>query len=156
MARLIDKHKAFLVEALATFSTPSEARDALNGTFGLDIELDQVVFYNPRTANGARLSQKWKDLFDETRERFKRETGDIAIASKAYRLRELQKIIEGTKSPKLKMEAMEQAAKEVGDVYTNRRVHDGAVRIDWGALTDDQIDALAEGADPARVLASGA
>ena len=152
MPRLNDKHKALLVEALATFSTPSEARDELNRVFGVEVELDQVVFYNPTTANGARLADKWKTMFDEARQRFKREVEDIAIANKAYRLRELQRIIETTKSPKLKMEAMEQAAKEVGDVYTNRRhvAHSG--RIDWGSLTDDQIDQLADGKDPAQVL----
>lgn len=156
MARLNDKHKALLVQALATFSTPSDARDELNKMFGVEASLDQVVFYDPTTANGVRLGQKWKDLFHETRERFKTEVGDIAIASKAYRLRQLDRIVRGTKSPKLQMEAMEQAAKEVGDVYTNRRVHDGAVRIDWQALTDDQVDQLADGADPAKVLASSA
>ena len=152
MARLSDKHKLFLVQQLATFATPSEARDALNKIHGVEVELDQVVFYNPETANGARLAQKWKDAFSEARARFKRETEDIAVANKAYRLRELQRIIETTKSPKLKMEAMEQAAKEVGDVYTNRRVHSGSLNVDWGALTDEQLDQLAAGRDPAKVL----
>lgn len=152
MARLNDKHKAFLVQQLATFATPSEARDALNETFGLTVGLDQVVFYNPTTANGERLAEKWKALFRETRERFKAETGEIAIANKAYRLRELQRIIESTRSPKLKMEAMEQAAKEVGDVYTNRRSVSMSGRIDWASLTDDQLDAIADGKDPAEVI----
>ena len=59
------------------------------------------------------LAEKWKALFRETRERFKAETGEIAIANKAYRLRELQRIIESTRSPKLKMEAMEHAVHQM-------------------------------------------
>ena len=152
MARLNDKHRALLVQALATFATPSEARDELKEIFGVEATLDQVVFYDPNTANGQRLAEKWKTMFDEARERFKRETENIAIANRAYRLRQLQRIVAHTKSPKLRMEAMEQAAKEVGDVYTNRRhvAHSG--RIDWSNLTDDQLDRLADGQDPAKVL----
>ena len=154
MARLNDKHRTLLVQSLAAFSTPSEARDELKEVYGVDAGLDQVVFYNPTTANGARLADKWKTMFAEARARFRRDTDDIAVANKAFRLRELNRIVRTTKSPKLKMEAMEQAAKEMGDVYTNRRVHSGTLQIDWGALSDDQLDRIAEGDDPADVLAS--
>lgn len=65
------------------------------------------------------MAKALRELFDETRERFKRETEDIAIANKSFRLRQLDRIARDTRSPKLQMEAMEQAAKEVGDAFTN-------------------------------------
>lgn len=151
MASLSDKHKAFLVKELACYATPSEVRDALEKE-GVRVTLDQVVYYDPTTKAKKKPAQKWADLFRETRAEYNRQLDDVAIASRRWRLEQLWKIVRDTRSPKLRMEAMEQAAKEVGDVYTNRRhlAHSG--RIDWGSLTNDQIDQLADGADPADVL----
>ena len=151
MASLTDPLKAFVVKELACYASPSAVRDSLEAR-GVSVTLDQVVYYDPTTKAKKKPAQKWIDLFGETRRRYNTELDEVAIASRRWRLDQLATIVRETRSPKLKMEAMEQAAKEVGDVYTNRRhvAHSG--RIDWGSLTDDQLDQLADGKDPAQVL----
>lgn len=72
----------------------------------------------------ANLSQKWIELFKSTRERFQSEISDIPIANKAYRLRVLDRMMNNAEKMKniaLATEIIEQAAKEVGDAYTNRQ-----------------------------------
>jgi len=123
MARLTDLQKAHVVTALAAFHSPAEVRDELNEIFGIEAKLDHIMYYDPGTANGAKLAEKWRALFHETRERTQREVETIPIANKAFRLRRLQKIFDATKSPRLQMECLERAAKEVGDAYTNTHRH---------------------------------
>lgn len=152
MATLRDQDKTLIVTRLACFYAPTEVQDELREVRNVEVTLSQVQYYDPTQPSSSKLGKRWRVLFEQTRADFRREVERTPIANKAYRLRELQKIIETTRSPKLKMEAMEQAAKEVGDVYTNRRNVALSGRIDWAALTDDQIDALADGKDPADVL----
>lgn len=63
-------------------------------------------------------------MFNETRERFQTEIAEIPIANKAYRLRVLQRMsvtAENMKNLGMTAQLLEQAAKEVGDVYTNKQ-----------------------------------
>jgi Na+-transporting NADH:ubiquinone oxidoreductase subunit NqrC len=58
------------------------------------------------------------------RDRFLNEISDIPIANKAYRLRVLQRMstdAEKMKNMGMTAQLLEQAAKEVGDVYTNKQ-----------------------------------
>ncbi|ELY5205580.1 DUF2280 domain-containing protein, partial [Yersinia enterocolitica] len=64
------------------------------------------------------------DLFNSTRSRFQTEISDIPIANRAYRLRALDRMATKAESMKnfaMTAQLMEQAAKEVGDAYTNRQ-----------------------------------
>nr|WP_259391268.1 putative metallopeptidase [Pectobacterium polaris] len=64
------------------------------------------------------------DMFHTTRERFQNEIADIPIANKAYRLRVLDRMAtkaESMKNMALTASLMEQAAKEVGDAYSNKQ-----------------------------------
>ncbi|MGV1223480.1 DUF2280 domain-containing protein, partial [Klebsiella pneumoniae] len=59
-----------------------------------------------------------------TRDRFLNEISDIPIANKAYRLRVLQRMsttAEGMKNLGMTAQLLEQAAKEVGDAYSNKQ-----------------------------------
>lgn len=70
------------------------------------------------------LAPKWKVLFDITRKTFLEDTAGIAISHRAVRLRALQRMAEKAETQGnmvLAASLMEQAAKEVGDSYTNRR-----------------------------------
>lgn len=63
-------------------------------------------------------------MFHACRERFTAETADIPIAHRAYRLRALGRMAEKAESMKniaLTAQLLEQAAKEVGDIYVNRQ-----------------------------------
>lgn len=123
MAALKGEVKAFIVQSLACFDTPSQVVEAVKKEFGLTITRQQVESHDPTKANGKGLAQKWVDLFNTTRDRFQNEISDIPIANKAYRLRALDRMAtktEGMKNFALASQLIEQAAKEVGDAYTNK------------------------------------
>lgn len=123
MAALKGEVKAFIVQSLACFDTPSQVVEAVKKEFGLTITRQQVESHDPTKANGKGLAQKWVDMFNATRDRFQNEISDIPIANKAYRLRALDRMAtktEGMKNFALASQLIEQAAKEVGDAYTNK------------------------------------
>ncbi|WP_312275218.1 DUF2280 domain-containing protein [Pseudescherichia sp.] len=123
MAALKGEVKAFIVQSLACFDTPSQVVEAVKKEFGLTIARQQVESHDPTKANGKGLAQKWVDMYHATRARFQNEISDIPIANKAYRLRALDRMAtktEGMKNFALASQLIEQAAKEVGDAYTNK------------------------------------
>lgn len=123
MATLKGEVKAFIVQSLACFDTPSQVVELVKKEFGLIITRQQVESHDPTKANGRGLAKKWVDMFNATRERFQNEISDIPIANKAYRLRVLDRMAtraEGMKNLALTAEIIEQAAKECGDAYTNK------------------------------------
>ncbi|MES3348126.1 DUF2280 domain-containing protein, partial [Enterobacter hormaechei] len=85
MATLKGEVKAFIVQSLACFDTPSQVVELVKKEFGLSITRQQVESHDPTKANGRGLAQKWVDMFNATRERFQNEISDIPIANKAYR-----------------------------------------------------------------------
>jgi len=127
MAALRDEVKAFVVQALACFDTPSQVVASVKETFGIDVTRQQCEAYDPTKYVGRSLNQKWKTLFEDTRARFREETAEIPIANRAYRLRAMNRFVERAETMKnigLAMQILEQAAKEVGDVYVNRHRKD--------------------------------
>lgn len=122
MAALKPEVKTFIVQALACFDTPSQVVASVKEEFGIEISRQQAESHDPTKSGGRTLADKWRTLFNETRERFKSETGDIPIANKAFRLRALNRMaIEAEKKRNYPLAAqlMEQAAKESGGAYTN-------------------------------------
>lgn len=125
MAALRGEVKAFIVQALACFDTPSQVVEAVSKEFGITITRQQCESHDPTKAAGQKLGQKWADLFHAARKRFREATEDIPIANRAYRLRTLGRMAEKAENMKnmaLTAQLLEQAAKEVGDVYVNRRL----------------------------------
>lgn len=152
MARLTEQQKAVIVTALACWYGPSEVRDLLKSEYGLDLPLSQITPYDPTTINGQRLSAELKALFHETREKFKSDIQAIPIANQAFRLRELQKLYRNTgKNIVLGASLLEQAAKEAGGMFTNRRELTGkdGGKVEIGISFDDwsveELDAYASG-----------
>lgn len=124
MAALNGEVKAFIVQSLACFDTPSMVVESVKKEYGLAITRQQVESHDPTKVNGKGLAEKWKELFKETRSRFQTEITDIPIANKAYRLRSLDRMMSKAESMKnmvLAASLIEQAAKECGDAYTNRQ-----------------------------------
>jgi hypothetical protein len=125
MATLNNKVKAFIVQGLATYMTPSEVVEAVNQEFdGLKVTRQQVSNYDPGKAAAVNLSQKWKDLFKQFRDDFNNDIQAIPIANKAYRLNMLDRMArdaEKSKNRPLAASLLEQAAKDVGEVFTNKQ-----------------------------------
>lgn len=124
MAALPNEVKAFIVQSLACFETPTKIVELVKEEFNLVVTRQQISAYDPANAMAKSLSAKWVDLFASTRERFQTEISDIPIANKAYRLRVLNRMMaaaEKMKNLSLTAQLMEQAAKEVGEAYTNKQ-----------------------------------
>lgn len=145
MAALKPEVKAFIVQSVACFDTPSQVVESVLKEFGIQITRQQVEQNDPTKISGKGLAQKWVDLFNRTRDRFLNEISDIPIANKAYRLRVLQRMsttAENMKNIGMTAQLLEQAAKEVGEAYTNRQKveHTGANGgpIESTTLTKDE------------------
>ncbi|MBY0238476.1 MAG: DUF2280 domain-containing protein [Burkholderiaceae bacterium] len=136
MAALKDEVKAFIVQALACFDKPTQVVAAVKEQFKLDVTRQQVENYDPTKYAGRTLNIKWKTLFEDTRKRFRDQTAEIGIANRAARLRALDRMADKAEAKgnlPLAMQIIEQAAKEVGDVYVNRRLDPPKAPGDTGA-----------------------
>ena len=125
MAALSSEVKAFIVQALACFDTPSQVAEAVKREFNIDVSRQQVESHDPTKRCSKTLAKRWVEMFHDARKRFREETVDIPIANRAYRLRALGRMAEKAENMKnmaLTAQLLEQAAKEVGDVYVNRRI----------------------------------
>lgn len=125
MAALRSEVKAFIVQALACFDTPSQVVEAVRKEFGIDVSRQVCEGHDPTKYAGRGLAKRWADMFHVCRQRFSTETAEIPIANRAYRLRALGRMAEKAENMKnmaLTAQLLEQAAKEVGDVYVNRRL----------------------------------
>ncbi|MDU6413467.1 DUF2280 domain-containing protein [Mixta calida] len=148
MAALSTEVKSFIVQSLACFEPPSKVVEMVKAEFDVQVSRQQVSQYSPGNAMAEKLSQKWVDLFNVTRERFQQEIAAIPIANKAYRLRMLDRMAtrtEGMKNFALTAQLIEQAAKECGDAYTNKQKveHTGkdGGPIESATLTKDEYKA---------------
>ena len=124
MATLNNKVKAFIVQGLDTYMMPSEVAEAVKKEFNLEITRQQVSSYDPTKASGMNLAQKWRDLFKQFRDDFNNDIQAIPIANKAYRLNMLDRMArdaEKSKNRPLAASLLEQAAKDVGEVFTNKQ-----------------------------------
>lgn len=144
MAALKPDVKAFIIQSLACYDTPSQVVEAVQKEFGINITRQQAESHDPTKASGKTLAKKWVELFNATRERFQNEISDIPIANKAYRLRVLDRMAtkaEGMKNMALTAALMEQAAKECGDAYTNKQKveHSGGLAVSSVASVMDEI-----------------
>lgn len=144
MAALKPEVRAFIVQELACFDTPSQIVDSVQKEFKVQVTRQQVASHDPTKVAGKGLAQKWVDLFNHTRDRFLNEISDIPIANKAYRLRALDRMMtkaESMRNMALAASLMEQAAKECGDAYTNKHKveHSGALAVSSVASVMDEI-----------------
>lgn len=126
MATLKEPVKIFIVQSLACFETPQQVVDTVKQDFNIEITRQQVALYDPTKVAGRNLSKKLKDLFERTRKDFRENIEDIAIANKAFRLRELQKMYEDSgRNKRVKQNLLKQAFQETDgritktDITTN-------------------------------------
>ena len=144
MAALKPEVKAYIIQMLACYDTPSQVVEAVQKDFGIAITRQQVETHDPTKVSGKTLAKKWVDLFNRTRDRFLNEISDIPIANKAYRLRALDRMMtkaESMRNMALAASLMEQAAKECGDAYTNKQKveHSGGLAVSSVASVMDEI-----------------
>lgn len=159
--KLTDEAKAFIIQSLACFDGLAVVVAAVKREFGIEISRQLCESHDPNKKSGAKLGERWRVLFDETRKAFLEDTSQIAISHRAVRLRALQRMAEkaeGQGNMVLASSLLEQAAKEVGDSYTNRQKleHTGkdgapiehAVAVDADAFTRAVSGLVARGSAP--------
>lgn len=123
MAELAEDVKQYIVQALACFDTPKAVSEAVREEFGVEVPRMQVAKYDPTKVAGKNLSKKWRTLFHATREEWRKGAVEVPIANRVHRLRMLDRFankLAGMKNYSAAMQALKQAAEEVGDVYVNK------------------------------------
>lgn len=153
MAKLDDTIKARIVQALACYDTPAQIAAAVKDEFGVVVSRPQVQCYDPEKAAGRALSKRWSDLFYATREAFLHDAAAIPIGHRGFRLRGLQRMYEQATergNAALAAALLEQAAKEVGGIFTNRRKLSGPtggpIRAESvHSLSDVELERIAAG-----------
>ncbi|MEN6450573.1 MAG: DUF2280 domain-containing protein [Thermoguttaceae bacterium] len=121
---MTDEVKAYVIQALASFDSPSQVAAALKDEFGISLSPQAIQTYDPTKHAGRNLSQKWRVLFESARRAFIDDTSHIAIAHRSTRLRALQRmaqVAERKGNYPLAAQLHKQAAEEMGNAYTNRR-----------------------------------
>lgn len=127
MARINKKVKIFIVKMLAEFETTTDTAKAVKDIFNVDVSQQQCECYDPTKKMGHDLSQELKDLFYKYRRTANDEIEAIPIANKRYRLQKLQSLVDKFgDNPVFTPKFLEQAAKEVGNQYTNKQEITGA------------------------------
>jgi hypothetical protein len=115
--------RAFIVTHLACYETPTAVAKAVKEAYDIVLNRSTIAHYHPEST-GARLAPEWVDLFHEMRATFKARMREVPIADRAYRMWRLQQILDreddrgnlaGAR------DALEQAAKEEGGAFTNKR-----------------------------------
>jgi hypothetical protein len=122
--KLTDEARTYVVQSLACFDPPSIVAANVKKEFGFLITPQGCEVYNPERRAGRNLAEKWKALFAETRKTFLENTAEIGISHRAVRLRALGRMADRAETQgnlALAAQLHEQAAKEVGNAYTNRR-----------------------------------
>jgi hypothetical protein len=153
MAALSPEVKAFIVQALACFDTPTRVAEQVKQEFGLVVTLQQVSSYDPTRAIAKNLGQKWINLFNSTRERFQNEIASIPIANKSYRLRVLDRMAAATEKQKnfgMTAQLIEQASKECGDSHRLQQIEMERKQLEIEKLKRELADDE-EGNDPLPV-----
>ena len=163
--KLEDLHRAFLVREFACFASPKEAANALKQEFGVEISPQGAQHYDATSGAGSDAAKKWVELFALARQAFLDDVKrSVPFANKSVRIKELARAANTFKASKnyLAMARMlEQIAKEVGNVHTNKHEFTGrdggAIKFqDVEAMTDEQIRIELEsyGIDPDQVHAA--
>ncbi|MEJ2802001.1 DUF2280 domain-containing protein [Comamonadaceae bacterium PP-2] len=135
MAVLPENVKVFVVQSLACFDTPSQIAAAVKAEFGIEVSRQQVSRYDPTRARNKDVSPRLRTIFETARAKFVEDLTSIPISHRSYRLRALQRSLERADAQgniAMASTLLEQAAKEMGGMYTNRRELSGP---DGGPIT---------------------
>lgn len=124
MTKLTDPIRAFIVQGLACFDSPTQVSNAVKEEFGLVVPRELVQKYHPERVASRGLAKKWRAQFAAQRQTFLQVVAKIPIANQAVRLRALQRRLERAEkgnNDKLVLQILEQAAKEIGGAYGDMR-----------------------------------
>lgn len=128
MAGIRPDIKVFIVQRLACYDPPTVVANAVKEEFGVEVTRQAVHAHDPNTYGGRNLAKKWRTLFEKTRSEFIDASASVSISHKQVRLRALERMAVAAESRGnmgLTAQLLEQAAKECGDAYVNKRGNEG-------------------------------
>lgn len=151
------------------FDTPQTVADFVKEEFDITMTRQSIQHYDPTV--GEKPAEKWCRIFEETRAAFLKTTAEIPIANRSVRLHRLERMAiaaEKSRNYVLAAALYEQAAKEVGNLFTNKRdfglsgeLRGGVLAVpvpvtaaEWGAAAATQQAALIGKAREAASLAT--
>ena len=122
MAQLKKEVKLFIVRALAVFNTPTQVAGLVNEEYAVTVTKQQCERYDPTKRAGQNLSAELKAEFEATRKAFLSTPQNIPIANLSVRLQHYQHLLDRAgRNSVLAMKVLEQAAKDMGGQFTNKR-----------------------------------
>lgn len=119
MRRLSDAIKRRIVEHLACHFSHAEVSEFIADEFEVILTPRHVRAYDPMSCQFAG-SRRWLEYFQTVRRRCAKEVGEVAIAHRAYRMHQLQRIHDMAMDRgdyRLALKTLEQSAKEMGNSY---------------------------------------
>jgi hypothetical protein len=159
MPKLNEDQKVFIITRLACFQAPSLVAADFSDEYGIALTSSHVQCYDPEKKAGENLLPQWKQFFFQTREAFMANKIFTAISIREVRVESLARIAtraERAGNYKMALKALEQAAKEQGDVYTNKVAMDIEANgsfILQGGLPDVPLGELKSLEDRNRAIA---
>ncbi len=144
--RLKPDHKVFVVQCLARFMTPLEVEKLVREDFGVSITRQSVEAYDPTRVAGRALDETLKQVFYRTREQFIADIDGIDVSHRSFRLTQLSSLYRAAfkqGATVIAAQFLEQAAKECGGLYTNRREHSGPAGAPIALSVEDKKLGLA-------------
>lgn len=133
-SRIPDDVRAFIIMSYARFCKTNEIHKALIAEFDLDLDQRSIANHQlDRESRANCLGPRWRALFDETRAEFLNAIDRIPIAHPAYRLAKLQRyfdLLDAKDAIGPATAVLEQAAKESGGAFTNKREMQAKVKVD--------------------------
>jgi hypothetical protein len=129
--KLTEEATAFIVRSAAQFESPKDIIEAVNEIYGIRIVRQDVERCDPSSPGGKtrNLAKKWRELFTQSRAEALDALADVDLSHKVVRMRELSKLyrkLGEDAKPNVPLAAaraalLEQAAKEAGEAFTNKR-----------------------------------
>jgi hypothetical protein len=122
--RLTHEVRSEITRRLACFEKPADIVRWLKAELDMDVDMHKVMYHDPTRVQGRSLGQSWRILFDTARKGFLTNVETVPIANQGYRLAMLDMLFNDAVKAKNKIEArscLEQAAKEIGGIYSNVR-----------------------------------
>lgn len=133
-SKLPDDVRAFIVMSYARFALTRDIHKAVMDEFGLDVDSKTLCNHMlDRPSRAAEMGARWVALFNETRAAFREQVEAIPITNPAYRLSKMQRyfdILDSKDAIGPAMSVLEQAAKEAGGAFTNRRELSGKLKVE--------------------------
>ena len=137
-ANLTDAIREQIVIRLACDESVVTIQEWLTEEHEITLSARAINNYRP-TQYAVPMARRWHELYEATRKAFVAETISIPIAHRAYRVRELGELYnKAKKAGDLPVAAsfLEQAAKEMGNVFTNVSRSGGMVAHVVGTIED--------------------